>query len=223
VAGETLSWCTAHSRWHSDDRGFFCLTKGEGWAATPLVSRAGHAATAGYDLSQLRAAFVSAEALRASGFGAAELREVGFGAAELREGGFGLSKLKAASFGTAELKAAGFGAPELKSAGFSAAEFVAGGSGAELHALFGFRSIAEAKAGGLTTPAELFAAGYTTLAEYKHLGFTFGQLCSTGRPDGKPFSSGELISTFVPSTARVWQAYVADMRKGNPGWASTPF
>ena len=177
MAGETLSWCTAHSRWHSDDRGFFCLAKGEGWAATPVASRAGHAAAAGYDLSQLRAAFVSAEALQASGFTAAELKAVGFS--------------------TAELVAAG---GDLRAWGLP---------------------IANAKAGGLAMVPELFGSGYTACAEYKGLGFTFDQLCSTGRPDGKPFSSRELVPLVVGW--RRDESYVADMRNAHSRWASLSF
>jgi hypothetical protein len=179
------------------------------------------AALAARSMAPLRDNYSAAEC-RAAGYSAVQLRGAGFDAGALKAGGFGLAELKAASLGTAKLKAAGFGAPELKSAGFSAAELVAGGFGAELQALFGFRSIAEAKAGGLATPAELFAAGYTTLAAYKGLGFTFGQLCSTGRPDGKPFSSRELVPAGGYGEN---DSYIKDMRVmwGGETWASGTF
>jgi hypothetical protein len=115
----------------------------------------------------------------------------------------------AGGFGAAELKAGGFGLAELKAGGFGVAELTAGG----------FKSIAEAKAGGLDTPAELFAAGYTTCAEYRGLGFSFRQLCSTGRPDGKPFSSREV------ATAYGWtsESSMADLRNTGADWAIYAF
>jgi hypothetical protein len=69
-------------------------------------------------------------------------------------------------------------------------------------------------------PTELFAAGYATCAEYKDLGFTLGELCSTGQPDGTPFSSREL------ATAMGWgniESHVADLRNSGAGWALRQF
>ena len=126
-----------------------------------------------------------------------ELKAGGFGAAELKVGGFSAAELVAGGFG-AELKAAGFGAAELKASGFGAAEVKAGGFGA----------------------AELFAAGYTTLAEYKGLGFKIGQLCSTGRPDGKPFSSREVAPSHCGLAD---EPYTSDLSRWASDWASGTF
>ena len=104
---------------------------------------------------------------------------------------------------------------ELLECGFSTAELVATGGDLRAWGLM----ITEAKAAGLATPAELFAAGYTTIAAYKGLGFTFGQLCSTGRPDGKPFSSREV------ATAYGWtsESSMAALRNTGADWAIYAF
>jgi len=163
--------------------------------------------------AELKAGGFGAAELKAGGFGAAELKAGGFGAAELKAGGFGVAVLKASGFDAAELRADGFGAAELRECGFSAAELVA--TGGDLRA-WGL-PIAEAKAGLM--PPELFAAGFTTLAAYKGLGFTFGQLCSTGRPDGKPFSSRDVAVAHASSFVAYKEAYASDLSTWSSDWA----
>jgi ribosomal protein L13E len=198
------SWCVFHSRWHRDDRGYFCFMKGEGWRNLPTPVRLGHAHAAGYDVTQLCAADISLVSLKEGGFSAHQLQAARFSASELKAVGFSASELKAAGFSAPELKAAGFSASVLnaaglnmKKSGFSVSEVKAAGytSAAVLREVGFFAS--ELKASGYT-PVELMLAGFSA-PELKAAGFSASVLRFVG------FSVPELKAAgFSASDLGLW-------------------
>ena len=50
--------------------------------------------------------------------------------------------------------------------------------------------------------------------------FTYGELCSTGKPDGKPFSSQQLVAHIVAAGQPEWAAFTEDLSLAHPEWRS---
>ena len=154
---------------------------------------------------------MSAKELRAFGaFSAAELKEANFDVAACVAAGYSLADCRAAGFTAAEARASGVvEGLGPKGAGYAAAELKAAGF-----------SCAEVKANGFAQPAELHAAGFTEMADFVGLTYTYGELCSTGKPDGKPFSSQQLVAHIVAAGQPEWAAFTEDLSLAHPEWRS---
>ena len=114
VADGNLSWCSLHRKWHSDDKGVFCL--GRGWAVSS-DAMATRVHEFGFDVAELRRIGISALVLR-TGFINADV---------MKAGGYTLAELKAGGYNAGEMKAGGYNAGEMMAGGYTLAELKAGG------------------------------------------------------------------------------------------------
>ena len=119
-----LSWCALHRKWHSDDKGVFCLNRGWTVSSDAMAKRIHEFR---FDAAELRRVGISAVVLRTGGYNAGEMKAGGYTFAELKAGGYNVGEMKASGYTFAELKAGGYNAGEMKAGGYNAGEMKAGG------------------------------------------------------------------------------------------------